>query len=110
MSNFYAVILAGGYGERFWPLSTKEKPKQFINLINDQSLIEMTVDRISPIFLNSNIVIITNNEHLELTKKTFPNCKRSFVGYPLYDDKDMGALQYISCITFKIKNSSIQPW
>ena len=44
------------------------------------------------------------------TKKTFPNCKRSFVGYPLYDDKDMGALQYISCITFKIKNSSVQPW
>ena len=44
------------------------------------------------------------------TKKTFPNCRRSFVGYPLYDDKDMGALDYISCITFKIKNSSIQPW
>ena len=44
------------------------------------------------------------------TKKTFPNCKRTFVGYPLYDDKDMGALQYISCITFKIKNSSVQPW
>ena len=44
------------------------------------------------------------------TKKTFPNCKRSFVGYPLYDDKDMGALEYIACITFKIKNSSTQPW
>ena len=44
------------------------------------------------------------------TKKTFPNCKRSFLGYPLYDDKDMGALEYLSCITFKIKNSSTQPW
>ena len=87
MSNFYAVIMAGGYGERFWPLSTKEKPKQFINLINDQSLIEMTVDRISPIFLNSNIVIITNNEHLELTKKTFPNIpEENIIGEPLLRD------------------------
>jgi hypothetical protein len=44
------------------------------------------------------------------TKKTFPNCKRSFLGYPLYDDKDLGALEYLSCIAFKIKNSTIQPW
>ena len=87
MSNFYAVIMAGGYGERFWPLSTKDKPKQFINLINDQSLIEMTVERISPIFSNSNIVIITNNEHLELTKKTFPNIpEENIIGEPLLRD------------------------
>ena len=87
MSNFYAVIMAGGYGERFWPLSTKDKPKQFINLINDQSLIEMTVERISPIFSNSNIVIITNNDHLELTKKTFPNIpEENIIGEPLLRD------------------------
>ena len=87
MSNFYAVIMAGGYGERFWPLSTKDKPKQFINLINDQSLLEMTVERISPIFSNSNIVIITNNDHLELTKKTFPNIpEENIIGEPLLRD------------------------
>lgn len=87
MSNFYAVIMAGGYGERFWPLSTKDKPKQFINLINDQSLIEMTVDRISPIFSNENIIIITNNVHLELTKNTFPNIpEKNIIGEPLLRD------------------------
>ena len=44
-----------------------------------------------------------------ITKKTFPGCKKSFEGYPLFGDEDLSALNYISCITYKIK-SSIEPW
>jgi hypothetical protein len=44
-----------------------------------------------------------------ITKKTFPGCKKSFEGYPLFDDEDLSALNYISCITYKIK-SAIEPW
>ena len=59
MSNYFAVIMAGGYGERFWPLSTKKRPKQFIDLINNKSLIEMTIDRIPSTIPKENIIIIT---------------------------------------------------
>ena len=43
-----ALIMAGGRGTRFWPLSTDEKPKQFLNLIGDETMIQMTVNRIKP--------------------------------------------------------------
>ena len=44
-----ALIMAGGKGTRFWPLSTEDKPKQFLKLIGDKTMIQMTVDRILPI-------------------------------------------------------------
>ena len=42
----HAVIMAGGKGSRFWPLSRKEKPKQFLSFVNGDSLIEATLSRI----------------------------------------------------------------
>jgi len=48
MSNsFYALVLAGGSGTRFWPLSRKVKPKQLLTLFNEQSLLEETVTRLA---------------------------------------------------------------
>ena len=44
-----ALIMAGGKGTRFWPLSTEEKPKQFLNLIGEETMIQMTINRIKPI-------------------------------------------------------------
>ena len=44
-----ALIMAGGKGTRFWPLSTEEKPKQFLSLIGEDTMIRMTVERIKPI-------------------------------------------------------------
>ena len=55
------LIMAGGSGERFWPLSTKEKPKQLLRLIDEhKSLIQMTVGRVIPLVPISNIYIATN--------------------------------------------------
>ena len=42
----HAIILAGGVGERFWPASTPERPKQFLPLISDRSMLRETVDRL----------------------------------------------------------------
>ncbi|MBI4235251.1 mannose-1-phosphate guanylyltransferase [Candidatus Peregrinibacteria bacterium] len=70
-----AVILAGGCGTRLWPLSTKEKPKQFHKLCSDKTMLEEAVLRVN--FLkNEDIYIAINRDHLELTKKLCPQIPR----------------------------------
>ncbi|MFA5410469.1 MAG: sugar phosphate nucleotidyltransferase [Candidatus Omnitrophota bacterium] len=56
----YAIILAGGTGSRFWPLSRHALPKQFLNLYSDRPMIEQTIKRIQPFVKKSNIYIATN--------------------------------------------------
>lgn len=55
-----AIIMAGGSGERFWPLSTPEKPKQLLKIFSEKTMIRETVDRILPIIPKENIFIATN--------------------------------------------------
>lgn len=68
-----AVILAGGIGERFWPISTEENPKQFLQIYNNKPLIENTFLRLKKVFNQSNIFIITNKKYVfktyEILKK-----------------------------------------
>ncbi|SJZ60689.1 mannose-1-phosphate guanylyltransferase [Cetobacterium ceti] len=54
------LIMAGGSGERFWPLSTREKPKQLLKIFSEKSMIRETVDRVLPIVPKENIFISTN--------------------------------------------------
>ena len=68
MSN-YAIILAGGIGSRFWPLSRECLPKQFLRIIGKDTLLETTIKRIRPIILNENIFIVTNRIYLEEIKR-----------------------------------------
>ncbi|MDD4083345.1 MAG: sugar phosphate nucleotidyltransferase [Sphaerochaetaceae bacterium] len=59
--NVTILIMAGGSGERFWPLSTKEKPKQLLRLIHsERSLIMMAVERVLPLVEVERIFIATN--------------------------------------------------
>lgn len=67
-----ALIMAGGKGTRFWPLSTEEKPKQFLNLIGDKTMIQMTVDRIKPIIPMERIFVCTGEIYKELVKEQLP--------------------------------------
>jgi len=57
-----SVILAGGVGSRLWPLSRKLYPKQFQNLVNEDSLFQNTLQRLNELDINKNI-IVCNNEH-----------------------------------------------
>ena len=66
-----AVILAGGHGTRLYPLSTIEKPKQFLNLIGDKTLYQQTVDRLS--FLKpEDIFVATNAEYVKYVHEQTP--------------------------------------
>lgn len=64
----YAIILAGGAGTRFWPLSREELPKQFLRIIGKNSLLEETIKRIRPVVADKNIFIITNQIYLSKIK------------------------------------------
>jgi mannose-1-phosphate guanylyltransferase len=67
-----AYIMAGGSGERFWPLSTPEKPKQLLSLFSENSMIRETVDRILPMIPAERIFIGTNIRQAEGIKKELP--------------------------------------
>lgn len=71
-----ALIMAGGRGTRFWPLSTEKKPKQFLNLIGTESMIQMTVRRIRPIIPDERIFICTGREYVDLVRKQLPFINR----------------------------------
>ena len=58
-----ALILAGGSGTRFWPKSTKEKPKQFLKITSDKTMIQETFDRISKLVKAENIFVVSNKNH-----------------------------------------------
>ena len=58
--KIFAVIMAGGKGERLWPLSTEERPKPLISLNGQQTLLEETVQRLYPLVLPENILVITD--------------------------------------------------
>lgn len=67
-----ALIMAGGKGTRFWPLSTEEKPKQFLKLIGEETMIQMTVNRIKPIIPVERIFVCTGEMYVDLVKEQLP--------------------------------------
>ena len=68
-----ALIMAGGRGERFWPRSRKNLPKQFLSLTGDgKTMIQLTVERILPLVDMENIYIATNRDYKELVRKQLP--------------------------------------
>jgi mannose-1-phosphate guanylyltransferase len=67
-----ALIMAGGKGERFWPLSTEEKPKQFLNLVGNRTMLQMTVSRFEKIIPIERIFIVTAKLYVELLKEQLP--------------------------------------
>lgn len=71
--DWYAVIMAGGSGERFWPLSRKKTPKQLLKLLGNKSFLQQCVDRILPLIPKENIFVITNEEQLTGVKKQLSN-------------------------------------
>jgi mannose-1-phosphate guanylyltransferase len=68
MNNRYVIIMAGGVGSRFWPLSRREKPKQFLDILGTgETLIQQTYRRFKATCPEENIFVVTSAEHKDLT-------------------------------------------
>lgn len=74
--DFYAVILSGGSGERFWPLSTPERPKQFLTVFGGKSLLRQSVDRLKGLVPPSNILVVTGKSLAKATRAELPELPR----------------------------------
>lgn len=73
MKDNYAVIMAGGIGSRFWPMSTPQHPKQFLDVLGiGRTLIQMTFDRLNTLVPAENIYVVTNASYAGLVKKQLP--------------------------------------
>lgn len=75
MTN-YAVIMAGGKGERFWPWSRSSLPKQFLPLTGERTLIQQAFDRISKTFSPRKIMVATGADYLQLAREQLPHLPR----------------------------------
>lgn len=72
--NYYAVIMAGGVGSRFWPVSTPDNPKQFHDMLGTgQSLIQQTFNRLSTLIPSDQILIATNKRYKDLVMEHLPD-------------------------------------
>lgn len=74
MNHNYVIIMAGGIGSRFWPMSRKEYPKQFHDVLGTgKTLIQQTADRFKNICSPDHIYILTNKEYFDLVHEQLPN-------------------------------------
>jgi len=72
VSSFYAVIMAGGKGERFWPASTAKRPKQLLALVGEKTLLAQAVERLEGLIPPQNIFVITNRDLVKEARKAAP--------------------------------------
>ncbi|MFH1574714.1 MAG: sugar phosphate nucleotidyltransferase, partial [Acidobacteriota bacterium] len=64
----FAVVMAGGRGERFWPLSTEELPKPFIPLLGSRTLLQETVERLQPLVPAERTLVSLGEHHIEVAR------------------------------------------
>ncbi len=74
MDHHYAIIMAGGVGTRFWPMSTTQHPKQFLDILGTgQTLLQQTYNRLLPLCKPENIYVVTSSSYESLVSQQLPN-------------------------------------
>lgn len=77
-NNIHLVIMAGGVGSRFWPMSTPDCPKQFIDVLGiGRTLIQLTYDRFNTIVPSENVWVVTNKDYTSIVRKQLPEIPES---------------------------------
>lgn len=103
LKNNHVVIMAGGIGSRFWPMSTKEKPKQFIDVLGvGRSLLQLTFDRFKGICNPENVWVLTNKNYADLVHEQLPEVP---VGNILREPSRRNTAPCIAYVSWRIKNA-----
>lgn len=103
LDNYYAVILAGGKGERFWPLSTSKTPKQLLSLVGDRALLAQAVDRLKGLIPPERVLVVTNADLVEGTRKAAPELPPdNIIGEPM--GRDTAPAVALSAALVKARN------
>jgi mannose-1-phosphate guanylyltransferase len=68
----WAVIMAGGVGERFWPMSRRKRPKQLLSIVGNGTMLEQTAARLRPLFGTERMVVVTQREQAAAVRKQLP--------------------------------------
>jgi mannose-1-phosphate guanylyltransferase len=85
--DLVVVIMAGGAGTRFWPLSTEERPKQFLDLFGDRTLLQKSFDRVSSLVPRERILVLTNAAFVSIVKEQLPHVPvENIIGEPTRRD------------------------
>ncbi len=80
----YSIIMAGGIGSRFWPQSREARPKQFITVFEEQTLLQQTLSRMAPIVLPERTLVVTHERYVTLACEQLPSVPRENVlGEPI---------------------------
>src|SRR5258708_28046020 len=86
-NNRFVIIMAGGRGECFWPVSRAKTPKQLITLLGKRSFLQQAVDRVLPVVPLKNIFIITNEVQAPQVRQQLPKLpKQNVVAEPIGRD------------------------
>src|SRR5256714_12934198 len=85
--DWYVIIMAGGRGERFWPVSREKTPKQLITLLGTRSFLQQAVDRVLPLVPMKNILVITNEGQAPEVRTQLPKLpKQNVIAEPVGRD------------------------
>lgn len=99
--NNHLVIMAGGVGSRFWPMSTADKPKQFIDVLGvGKSLLQLTAERFLSVCSPENIWVVTNKSYINIVKEQLPDIP---VGNILCEPCRRNTAPCIAYVSWKIK-------
>src|SRR5437763_10975971 len=94
----FVVIMAGGIGSRFWPMSRTNYPKQFLDILNTgKTLIQSTFERFAAFIPVENIFVVTSNEYVNIVKKQVPKLPlQNILGEPSRKNT-APCIAYIAC-------------
>jgi mannose-1-phosphate guanylyltransferase len=79
----YAIVMAGGSGTRFWPLSRSHRPKQLLNISGENPMLMETCNRVNPLVPDEKMVIVLGKNHLKETQELFQGRKISILAEPV---------------------------
>ena len=101
--NNHLVIMAGGVGSRFWPMSTAECPKQFIDVLGTgKTLLQLTVERFGKLIAPENIWVVTNQKYTDIVAQQLPDIPRTNI---LCEPCRRNTAPCIAYISWRIKNT-----